>query len=157
MIEAENGRAPALPEANTTQRRRQWHQRHLLFVVEDQPDIRDAYAALLLSERFAVVVARDGQEALDELRRGLRPCVILLDLAMPNVDGWSFRQKQLADARFADVPVIAVTAYGRVPERLPAGIEEVLTKPVDPDELLAVVHRHCDDVTAHPSVAPTEI
>ena len=74
-------------------------------VVEDAPDVRRALTELLASEGYAVAATSDGGEALQTLRGGLRPAVILLDLMMPNCDGWDFRREQLEDPAFAAVPI----------------------------------------------------
>jgi CheY-like chemotaxis protein len=117
---------------------------HTVLVVDDHEDVRRALEALLVAEGSAVVTASEGEEALDRLRGGCRPCVIVLDLMMPKLDGWQFRHAQLADPTLADIPVVAVSAYDRLRERASAsGIEAVLTKPVDPDELLSFVGRYC--------------
>jgi CheY-like chemotaxis protein len=112
--------------------------------VDDQEDVREALEAFLGSMGYAVATACEGEEALDRLRGGFRPCIILLDLMMPKLDGWQFRQIQLGDPALASIPVVAVSAYYPLRERAAAsGIEAVLAKPVDPDKLLAFVARYC--------------
>lgn len=118
---------------------------HTVLVVDDHEDVRMALEALLAAEGLGVVTAQEGEEALDRLRGGLRPCVILLDLMMPKLDGWQFRHAQLADPILASIPVIAFSGYeslrGRATE---IGIADVCSKPVDPGTLLRVVARYCD-------------
>src|SRR5262245_59771290 len=88
--------------------------RHTILVVDDDRGVREAMEALLLAEGLEAVGAEDGQDALDRLRAGLRPCIILLDLMMPKIDGFAFRHAQRADPALADIPVIAFSAYDRL-------------------------------------------
>ena len=118
---------------------------HTVLVVDDHEDVRMALEALLAAEGHAVVTAHEGEEALDRLRGGLRPCVIVLDLMMPKLDGWQFRHAQLADPALATIPVIAFSGYESLRERATEmGIADVCSKPVDPSVLLRAVARHCD-------------
>ena len=112
-------------------------------VVEDDADIADAVATTLEDNGYAVVVAANGQEALDKLRAGAsRPSLILLDLMMPVMDGWQFRAAQAADPTLSDIPVILLSAH--VDVRAAAGrIAAVgwLKKPMDLRDLLTAVER----------------
>jgi len=83
--------------------------RTLLFV-DDDVDVREAFGDLFDFHGWTVVHAADGQEALDWLEANPAPTAILLDLKMPRVDGYDFRRRQLADARWRDVPTVAFTA-----------------------------------------------
>jgi CheY-like chemotaxis protein len=115
-----------------------------VFVVEDDVDTRDMLGRFLELEGFQVEVAANGKQALDRLTSGVHPCVILLDLMMPVMDGWQFRRQQVLDAELADIPVIVVSAAGK--ERI-AGIDAngYLSKPVDLEQLLAQVNQYCCD------------
>jgi CheY-like chemotaxis protein len=88
-----------------------------------------------------VVTAGDGREALDLLRAGLRPSVIVLDLTMPRMDGWDFRHAQMADRDLKDIPVIVATAAGFSAETIRSQFGDVqfLRKPLDPTTFLDVV------------------
>ena len=111
-----------------------------VLVVEDDVDVATMLAELLAMEGYRVLEARDGREALEQLRAGARPDVILLDLMMPEMNGWQFRQAQLADARFAHVPVVVLSADTATQEKaLALGVHFGLRKPVDFDRLLEVV------------------
>ncbi len=99
----------------------------------------------LAHEGFEVSVAGDGESALASLRRAeALPSVILLDLTMPVMNGWQFRQEQLADPRLASVPVIVLTAAAAsdasVARLRPAGF---LRKPVMLEALLALIEKVC--------------
>lgn len=110
-----------------------------VLVVEDHADLREMLAVLLESEGYDVHTARNGAEALVSLAKA-RPSVILLDLMMPVMSGDEFRQRQLADPRYRDVPVICMTAAhdGRERcERMHANL--YFQKPVDFDRLLGAV------------------
>ena len=113
-----------------------------VLVVEDHADLRDMLSVLLESEGFVVETASNGVEALRRLERVV-PAVILLDLMMPVMSGDEFRARQLADPRYANVPVICMTAAhdGRArAERLRA--QAYFQKPIDFDELLGAVRTH---------------
>ena len=85
---------------------------HTVLVVEDDLDIRQALMEILDEHGFAALGARDGAEALDLLSRATElPCLILLDLMMPVMDGASFREAQRKDPRLASIPVVVLSAY----------------------------------------------
>ena len=94
---------------------------------------------VLSAEGYSVAEAADGLEGLERARER-RPHVILLDLMMPRMDGWAFREAQQADEALADIPVVVVSAV--MAERVHAlGAAAHLHKPFDMDELLGVVGR----------------
>jgi CheY-like chemotaxis protein len=116
----------------------------VVLVVEDEPDARTALAMLLEMEGFTVAAAANGRDALELLRRRPPPCVILLDLMMPVMDGWRFRELQLADPGLASIPVVVVTAADLTQYSAHAFDDlPVLIKPVEPDRLVACVREHC--------------
>jgi DNA-binding response OmpR family regulator len=108
-----------------------------VLVVEDEEDIRDTVAEALLDEGYDVVRACDGAEALEKLR-ACRPGLVLLDLMMPRMDGWAFRAAQREDPAVSRIPVIVLSAEGKVTGLDAAGF---LRKPFELDELLTAV-RH---------------
>jgi CheY-like chemotaxis protein len=93
-------------------------------------------------EGYQVEVAANGRQALERLIAGMQPCVILLDLMMPVMDGWQFRREQVRSPELAEIPVIVVSAAGR--DRI-AEIDAnaYLTKPVDLEQLLERVSHYC--------------
>jgi CheY-like chemotaxis protein len=81
-----------------------------VLIVEDDDDSRRMLELLLLSNEYETMTARNGEEAL-LLMRQRRPCLVLLDLQMPVMSGWEFRERQLQDPTLADIPVLCVTAF----------------------------------------------
>jgi len=114
-----------------------------VMVVDDDRDLRESIADLLADDGYEVVPAEHGQDALDQLRAGASPQVILLDLMMPEVDGYEFRARQLADPRIADIPVIAMSASGGEGPRIhELRARAFLRKPFDFNVLLALIEQH---------------
>lgn len=115
-----------------------------VLVVDDNADVRDALIALLEVSGYSALGAENGQDALHILRDGdERPCLILLDLNMPVMDGVEFRRRQLLDPAMLDIPTVVVSANDAPPRRREPRFDAFLKKPVDSSMLLAAVHRHC--------------
>ncbi len=113
-----------------------------VLLVEDDPDVSETLAGLLARFGYDVTSARDGVKAMRALRGGHVPDVIVLDLMMPNMDGYRFRDAQSEDPVLAAVPTIVITADRRASkEKL--GVAACLRKPFDIDELLAEIGRQC--------------
>lgn len=115
-----------------------------VLVVEDDRDTREMVSRFLELEGFEVLTARNGAEALDSLKTSGRTCVILLDLMMPVMDGWQFRQLQQNDPSLSRIPVVVVTAAGPRERIPPIAADGWLAKPLDLDHLLATVERFCE-------------
>jgi two-component system response regulator MprA len=112
-------------------------------LVEDHDDVRDGLAQMMLAEGYAVETARDGRDALRVLRDH-HPCIILLDLMMPDMSGYEFRRIQLADERLKDIPVVVFSGAHDVrqqAEKMSAAAFAV--KPLMIDRLAALVRAHC--------------
>lgn len=111
-----------------------------ILVVDDERDIRDTIAELLADEGYAVEEAGDGAEALKKAR-ACHPVVVLLDLMMPGMNGWEFRARQRGDPELASIPVIVLSALGKVP-----GVDAAayLQKPFGLEDLLSAVKRHAN-------------
>jgi two-component system, chemotaxis family, chemotaxis protein CheY len=117
--------------------------RGLVLIVEDNDDVRTAMKTVLELEQYRAVTVGDGEEALQVLRGGLQPGLILLDLAMPRKDGFQFRAEQLQDPKLARIPVVVYSGAGNVDEKAAAlGITAFLHKPIEIDELLELVARN---------------
>lgn len=109
-----------------------------ILIVEDNQDNRDALSRRLERRGFRVVMATDGRAGA-ELARAELPDVILMDMNMPEVDGWEATRRVKADPVTADIPVIALTAHAMSGDRgraLGAGCVDYHTKPVDLVKLL---------------------
>jgi CheY-like chemotaxis protein len=107
-----------------------------ILIVEDDAATRTALSECLRAEGYEVICATNGAEALTMLRTERPPDVILLDLMLPEVDGWDFRAAQKRDPNLAKIPVIALSAVGKLVDA-----EASLRKPVRVDELLEIVAR----------------
>lgn len=103
---------------------------------------------LLEEEGFTVASAENGRVALDQLQKGLRPLVILLDLMMPEMDGWDFRAAQKNDPALREIATVVLTGSGFETKTLSRqlGGLEVVRKPVDADDLVAMVRRFSNQV-----------
>ena len=111
-----------------------------VLVVDDDYALLDAVKDVLEDEGYEVSVAANGLEALKELRRGARPNVILLDLMMPVMNGWEFREEQLRDQSLAAIPTVIITAHNRPDESArELGAVSCIRKPVKPEQLLSTV------------------
>ncbi len=81
-----------------------------VLIIEDDAAIRESIAEVLTDQGYAVAAARNGVEGLREAR-AQRPNLIMLDLMMPTMNGWQFREAQRKDPLLADIPVIVISAY----------------------------------------------
>jgi len=89
---------------------------------------------------YAVEAAPDGEQAMQLLRAGARPGLILLDLMMPRMSGSEFRMAQLAEPSLCDLPVVLLSADGRMEEKAVAlKVQGAIRKPIDLDELFSVI------------------
>jgi len=117
--------------------------RTTILVIDDDDDIREVLATLLDEAGFRVVTAANGREALEHLREDPQPDVILLDLMMPEMDGYQFRAEQQRDPALRAIPTLIVTA-GTVTSRVEAlGAEAILRKPVSLRRLVDTIRRFC--------------
>ena len=113
-----------------------------ILLIEDDEDIRDDLAELLMDEGYRVITTSNGQEAWDELESGVDPTVIVLDLMMPVMSGWDFRQRQLSDPRLAKVPVVVLSGVADAwleAQRLEAAA--CIEKPIELDRLFDALER----------------
>ena len=110
-----------------------------ILLIEDDDELREVMQLVLRSQGFDVACAVDGLEAISLLANGLRPSVILLDLMLPKLDGFAFRERAKA---LADAPLIVVSALDDLAARV-QGLNPTawFRKPVDLDVLIAAVAR----------------
>lgn len=114
--------------------------KHIL-VVEDNKEIQDSLKIALEVEGYNVFTADNGKEALSALGKMPTPCLILLDLMMPVMNGWEFVEEVGKDLLLSSIPIVVVSAYGD--KRGTPKTEGYIQKPVDLDALLNTVSKHC--------------
>jgi CheY-like chemotaxis protein len=120
-------------------------QSYNVLVVDDDYAIRDMLTMFLEEEGFNAVCATIGREAIDLLRSAAdQPRVVLLDLNMPVMTGWEFRQEQQHDPAIANVPVAVISADRSIVQQPTIDAEEYFPKPLDLDRLLAFIQQCCD-------------
>ena len=112
--------------------------------IEDEPEIIDLIRLILGRKGFDLTGATGGQEGLDAIRE-VKPDLVLLDLMMPDMDGWEVYQQMKADPELKDIPVIVVTAKAQSIDKILglhiAKVDDYVTKPFGPQELLQSVER----------------
>jgi len=112
--------------------------------IEDEPEMIDLVQLILSRKGFEVVGARGGMEGLQAIER-LQPDLVLLDLMMPDMDGWEVYQRIKANALINKIPVIIVTAKAQSIDRMLglhiAKVDDYITKPFGPTELLNSVEK----------------
>ncbi len=113
-----------------------------LLVVDDEPNLLRAVAAVLRGEGFEISTARSGKEALVAVARNL-PDLIVSDVRMPGMDGFELARRLRHAPNFALLPIVFLTAKDETEDRVEgfrAGVDAYLTKPFEPDELVAVIN-----------------
>jgi CheY-like chemotaxis protein len=114
-----------------------------LLLVEDDADIREDLADLLVEEGFEVETAADGRAGLEALRRRGGWSLVLLDLMMPVMDGWAFRRAQLNDPALAGIPVLLLSGAADLRSSAATlGAAAAIQKPFQLDALLGAIRRH---------------
>jgi two-component system, cell cycle response regulator DivK len=124
----------------------------LVLVVDDVDHGREIFAEYLEFRGFRVATAADGLEALDKAFE-LRPDVILMDLSLPQLDGWEATKRLKSDDRTRTIPIIALTAHALASAHdraMAAGCDSVVTKPCIPKDLEAEVRRQLAARTERP-------
>ncbi len=112
-----------------------------VLVVEDDPYIQEALKLTLELEGYNVYTASNGSDAIATLGKIAKPCLILLDLMMPVMNGRQFLALQKEDVMLATIPVVVVSAAADAPEAL--GAAGYIKKPVELGRLIAMVERYC--------------
>jgi CheY-like chemotaxis protein len=118
-------------------------QRRVL-VIEDDDIIRESLVDFLGDNGYAAFGAVHGREAMDKLHAGPVPCLIVLDLMMPVMDGQAFREQQLQDPSLSGIPTVVMSAHRNV-EHVAEEVSAVgyLKKPLKLEKVLELVQRHC--------------
>ncbi len=112
-----------------------------ILVVEDDEDIRNAIIEVLEAEGYDTEYAGNGKEALDKITSMGKPCLVLLDMMMPIMNGRQFLDEVMKDAKLAPLPVLIVSAIADKVN--PEGSVGILKKPIDLDVILKVVSQYC--------------
>ena len=111
----------------------------LILYIEDEPEMIDLVRLILNRRGFEVKGANGGKEGLDLVRKD-KPDLVLLDLMMPDMDGWEVYQQMKADETTRDIPVIVVTAKAQSIDKVLglhiAKVDDYIAKPFSPQELL---------------------
>ncbi|HEY9619102.1 MAG TPA: response regulator transcription factor [Crinalium sp.] len=121
-----------------------------LLLVDDEPGLRQAVQAYLEDSGFTVHVASNARDGW-ELMQKMSPDLVISDVMMPQVDGYQFLKQLRDDPRYESLPVVFLTARGMTADRIQgyqAGCDAYLSKPFDPDELVAIVQNLLDRRTA---------
>jgi CheY-like chemotaxis protein len=110
-----------------------------ILVVDDDAAATDSLTDILTDAGYTVATAKNGKEALKQLRGAHLPRLIILDLFMPEMDGWEFRRAQLKDAKLRDIPVVVMTGAS-----VYAGIDAnvIVHKPLDVERFVSLVERY---------------
>jgi two-component system chemotaxis response regulator CheY len=120
-----------------------------ILVVEHDPDLREVLRDALTREGYKVAPIADTITALNLLRTGLRPSLILLDIMLPDMSGWDFCNARRANPVFAAIPLVIVSAQaGAAVWHSYAGMDAVLATPFNLKDLIGVVRRMCSAQTA---------
>lgn len=116
-----------------------------VIIVEDDDAIRDSIFEALEMEGYQVRSFRNGKEAIEGLKGNAQPCLILLDLMMPVMDGWQFMEerKHLPDT-YAAIPVFIVSAIADQRKIEEVGAQGYIKKPMELDVLFKIVEKYCD-------------
>lgn len=131
---------------------------HLL-LVDDEPGLREAVQAYLEDSGFTVDVASNAKAGWDLLQQRI-PDLVISDIMMPEVDGYQFLAQLREDPRFMRLPIVFLTARGMTKDRIEgynAGVDAYLSKPFDPDELVAIVTNLLTRKEAKDANATTDI
>jgi two-component system cell cycle response regulator DivK len=126
-----------------------------VLLVEDNEDNRIIYSTVLRHLGYEVVEAQDGLRAI-ELARSVKPDIILMDISIPELDGWEATRILRQDPITKDIPIVALTAHALADDRERAtalGFTSYLAKPVEPRAVVAEVRRWIGDRTGAPPAA----
>ena len=117
---------------------------HYVLIVDDNDDARETLGRLLHASGFMVDGAWSAEDALRHFRQGDVPCVVVLDVRMPGMDGWALWDRMRGDPRLRHIPVIILSGYPEEESSARArAVSEFFVKPAPLDALTAAIDRHC--------------
>jgi len=115
-----------------------------ILYIEDEPDMIDLVRLILTRKAYEVRGAKNGQEGLDSIRQA-PPDLVLLDLMMPDMDGWAVYQQMKTNESTRDIPVIILTAKAQSIDKLlglyVAKVDDYISKPFSPHELIESIEK----------------
>ena len=111
-------------------------------IIDDDEMIRNSLKLMLQNEHFNVYTASNGKEGLDFLNTIQSPCLILLDLMMPIMDGWEFLDLRKKNNILSKIPVVIISVFGHQSKKI--DVNGYLKKPVDRNSLIEIVRRFCN-------------
>lgn len=119
-----------------------------ILVVDDEPTIVRLMEFILARQGHTVLVAINGEEALEKIK-SQHPDLVLLDIMMPRIDGYEVAQRLRADGETAELPIIMLSAKAQeedIRKGVDVGVDEYITKPFTPDHLVQVVAKHLKQI-----------
>jgi two-component system response regulator VicR len=129
-----------------------------IICIEDEPAMIELVKLILTSRGYKVMAAMGGQEGLDMIQKA-KPDVVLLDLMMPDMNGWDVYQQMKADEYMKTIPVIVVTAKAQNIDKVLglhiAKVQDYITKPFSPAQLLRSVKRVLGETEEDTDVSPS--
>ena len=129
-----------------------------VLLVDDDADVLEAMQLVLEDSGYEVLVAAEGSKALDLLRKGAAPSVILLDLMMPGMNGRQFIAEARREALLDEIPVVVVSGGAfRKEDVLALGVADYLTKPVDLQRLASTLCKYCPATSLSGAVRPARL
>jgi CheY-like chemotaxis protein len=118
------------------------NEEHKILVVDDDADIREVLREVLTESGHRVETASNGLEALEILRGGVSPCLVLLDLMMPVMDGYLFLAEHRSDPTLSSIPIAVISAGRQIDWDRLAGAT-LLPKPIRLPHLMSVIDKYC--------------
>jgi CheY-like chemotaxis protein len=113
-----------------------------VLLIDDDPTVHDLVHRFLQKEGFYVVGAQTGAEGL-EMARKLRPSIIVLDVMMPTMDGWSVLTRLKGDPELAGIPVVMLTMVNNREMGFSLGVDDYMLKPIDRGDFVATLRKYC--------------
>jgi PAS domain S-box-containing protein len=113
-----------------------------VLLIDDDPTVHDLVHRFLQKEGFHVAGAQSGQEGLEMARR-LRPSIIVLDVMMPTMDGWSVLTRLKGDPELSDIPVVMLTMVNNREMGFSLGVDDYMLKPIDRSDFVATLRKYC--------------
>lgn len=112
-----------------------------ILIIEDNKELQSSLKTILESEGYKIVTADNGKEGIELLRKIPTPCMILLDLMMPIMNGWEFVDIVSKDIILSNIPITVISAFGDT--KGTPKTNDYIPKPIDLDALFRTVRKHC--------------